>query len=148
MQVSGFCAFISRPHPFDLAQGCSSSLTRQTYGGQGSQRVLWLARFFEPHFIEKIQRDRLPKSGQEPAPDGAARIHVVVPVHATLKTLREALWFEVNPRPCPVKCLPCGILLFIFHRGEAYLTGVRDQRPFQGQHQTTLFRGGCCLNIK
>ena len=37
------------------------------------------------------------KSGQEPAPVGAARIQVAVPVHATLKTLREALWFEVNP---------------------------------------------------
>ena len=45
----------------------------------------------------RIQRDRHPKSGQDPAPDGAARIHDVVPVHATRKTLREALWFEVNP---------------------------------------------------
>jgi len=45
----------------------------------------------------RIQRDRHPKSGQDPAPDGAARIHAVVPVHATRKTLREALWFELNP---------------------------------------------------
>jgi len=29
------------------------------------------------------------------------------------ETLRGALWFEMNPRPCPVKCL-------------AYLTGVKD----------------------
>ena len=29
------------------------------------------------------------------------------------ETLREALWFEMNPRPCPVKCI-------------AYLTGVKD----------------------
>jgi hypothetical protein len=45
-----------------------------------------LARFLE-----------IEKSGQEPAPDGATQIHVVVPVHAPIKTLREALWFEVNP---------------------------------------------------
>jgi len=46
------------------------------------------------------------KSGHKPAPDGAIRIHVVVPVYATLRTLRGALWFEVNPRACPMECLP------------------------------------------
>ena len=77
---------VERVFTFDLSpapQGRSSP--------QGSQRAtLCLARFLE-----------IEKSGQEPAPDGAARIHVVVPVHATLKTLREVLWFEVNPRPLP-----------------------------------------------
>ena len=34
-------------------------------------------------------------------------------------------------------------LLSLARRGEAYLTEVRDQRPFQGQEKAALFRGGC-----
>ena len=107
----------------------------------------WLARFLEPRCIVRIQRDRYPESGQTPARDGTARIHVVVPVHATLTTLREALWFEMNPRSCPVKCSPYGMFTplnlktiqlgrSLFHWGGAYLTGVRDQRPFLGSIST------------
>ena len=111
MQVSGFCFLFSHPLPFEVPQGRSSTLSSQ-------RATLWLARFLE-----------MEKSGQEPAPDGASRIHVVVPVHATRKTLREALWFEVNPRPCPVKC-------------EAYLTGVKDSA------QETLRLCALCERLK
>ena len=60
----------------------------------------WLARFLEPRCIVRIQRDRYPESGQTPARDGTARIHVVVPVHGPLKTLRETLCGLCLPRRC------------------------------------------------
>ena len=83
--------------------------------------MFWLARFLE-----------MEKSGQEPAPAGASRIHVVVPVHATLKTLREALWFEVNP---PLKDSA---------QKTQRLCGLCERlKTLLGSKQATLFRGGC-----
>jgi len=70
------------------------------------------------------------KSGQEPVPDGAARIHVVVPEHATLKTLREVLWFEVNP-PLKDSAQETLRLCGLCERSKTLL-GSKPDQPFGG----------------
>ena len=102
-----------------LSAMSSSTLTppprqSESHGALNSQgATLCLVRFFEPRFIVRIQRC-IRNQVKKPAPDGAARIQVVVTVPATLKTLREAVWFEMNPRPCHIKWGS------IFSRGQGF----------------------------